>query len=708
MGTQTHEFDHPGATMFTAALLFTVALSSATDPALMPIKLDLKPGKPLTVRSLVLAPAPLKGTFGWTIEPRLHRSHAPVMALSPDGKTIATGGMDGTVRLWHAASGELKTMFAAHDSYVYGIAFSPGGKYLATGGSYDGTAKIWDVSTGLLVRTFKDHASYVAQLVWSADGSYLFAVGGSSGDMSTWDTATGKKVAKYAIGKSVRWVSPYANGTKLAVIGDLVPMMIYDMATGRGESPFGDALDNLSAAWSPDGKLFAIGNATETRIFDAVDAKETRKLKAAGNRITWSADGKKLAAASHVSSTIAVFDTATGTAHAPLPGLVYSLFFDASGTALSGADYYAIGTWSLDAKSRTMTAIVADGSPPHWTAGRPTITGVGAASTLKLWDAAGQFLHELKGHTSTVAAFAWSPDGKQIATASYDNTVRIWDATTGDAKRTLAQHIGPATAVGWSPDGKQIASGSHDKTVIVWDAVAGTALKTLTDHTDRVAFVEWSPGTSGHLATGANDGDTHLYETKKWTKLKSIDDTSPVRSAVWSTDGKQLVVGHADSGARIVAVPTAKRLANLLANGSPPDLTAMAWSPNLLATGYGYHKLNIWAHKTGQKIHTLETMAPVQQVAFGSNGSILAVASGDRTCRFFDPTTGKLRGSWLAEADRIVAVSVDGHIRAEGKTAADYLAIVQTEKGQEMLSAAEFAEKFKWKNDPTKTKFTAK
>ena len=69
--------------MFSAALLFTVALLSASDPALMPIKLDLKPGKPLTVRSLVLAPAPLKGTFGWTVEPRLHRSHAPFPALPP-------------------------------------------------------------------------------------------------------------------------------------------------------------------------------------------------------------------------------------------------------------------------------------------------------------------------------------------------------------------------------------------------------------------------------------------------------------------------------------------------------------------------------------------------------------------------------------------------------------------------------------------------
>ena len=694
--------------MLTATLLLIVTLSPAADPMLTPSKLDAKPGKPLTVRSLVLAPAPLKGTFGWTIEPRLHRAHAPVMTLSPDGKTIATGGMDGTVRLWDAASGELKTIFAAHDSYVYGIAFSPGGKYLATGGSYDATAKIWEVSTGLLVRTFKDHASYVAQLVWSSDGTYLFAVGGSSGDMSTWETATGKKVAKYAIGKYVRWVSPYANGTKVAVIGDLVPLMIYDMASGRGETPFGNALDNLSAAWSPDGKQFAIGNATETRLFDADDAKETRKLKAVGNIVAWSADGKKLAVASHVSSTIAVFDTTTGTALAPLPGLVYSLFFNATGTALSGADYYGIGTWSLDAKSRTMTAIVASGSPPYWIAGRPTVTGVGAAATFKLWDATGKFLHELKGHTSSVAAFAWSPDGKQIATASYDKTIRIWDATTGEAKRTLVRHTGPAVVVGWSPDGKQIASGSHDNTVIVWDAVAGTMLKTLTDHTDHIAFVEWSPGTSGQLATGAKDGDTHLYETKKWAKLKSIVDTSPARSAVWSVDGKQLVVGHADSGARIVALPAAKQLANFVANGNPPDVAAMAWSPNLLATGYGYHKLNLWAHKTGQKLHTLDTMAPVQHAAFGSNGSILAVTSGDRTCRFFDAPNGKLRGSWLTEVDQIVAVSVDGHVRADGKTADDYLAIVQTEKGQETLTASQFAEKFKWKNDPTKTKFTAK
>ena len=119
--------------MLTATLLLIVTLSPAANPMLTPSKLDAKPGKPLTVRSLVLAPAPLKGTFGWTIEPRLHRAHAPVMTLSPDGKTIATGG------------------------------------------SYDGTAKIWEVSTGLLVRTF-DATTGKIRGSWLAEADQIVAV----------------------------------------------------------------------------------------------------------------------------------------------------------------------------------------------------------------------------------------------------------------------------------------------------------------------------------------------------------------------------------------------------------------------------------------------------------------------------------------------------------------------------------------------------
>jgi hypothetical protein len=162
--------------------------------------------------------------------------------------------------------------------------------------------------------------------------------------------------------------------------------------------------------------------------------------------------------------------------------------------------------------------------------------------TIKLWDTHGDApLGTLRGHTDFVRSVVYSPDGSRLASASVDNTIKLWDGRSGTAIATLHGHAGRVTTVSFSPDGKQLASASWDSTVKLWDARSGALLATLRGHTGGVHSVAYSPDGT-RLASASGDRTIKLWDAKSGTELATLPGhTADVYSVAYSPDGSRLV-----------------------------------------------------------------------------------------------------------------------------------------------------------------------
>ncbi len=317
-------------------------------------------------------------------------------------------------KVWDATSGQESLKWKAHpDSTVRCVAFSADGKRLASADDLDFSVKVWDATSGQETLSMKGHSHVVMSVAFSADGMRL-ASGSSDQTVKLWDTTSGQATL-----------------------------------TLKGHS---GAV--YSVAFSPDGKRLASASSDQTvKVWDATSGQESLALKGHTrwvSSVAFSPDGKRLASAS-LDQTVKLWDAANGQATLTLKGhsgAVYSVAFSADGKRLASAS---------------------------------------ADQTVKVWDAtSGHETLTLKGHIGRVWSVAFSTDGKRLASASYDGTVKLWDAVNGQETLTLKVDIGGAESnlesygetlimkgdrsMAFSPDGKRLASASWEIFVTVFDA----------------------------------------------------------------------------------------------------------------------------------------------------------------------------------------------------------------------------------------------
>jgi eukaryotic-like serine/threonine-protein kinase len=306
---------------------------------------------------------------------------------------------DGTVRLWEVGRYGAASVLRGHTSYVYPVAYSPDGQWIASG-SWDNAARLWDTLTMESGAILPQPGGIVNALAFSPDSTWLVCGSDLSESLHVWDIATARRLNKFkGPGRVVTQaiaVSP--DGTHIAAADADGSARVVEAATGAVVASFVTAVvdDKRSLAYSPDGRLLAATGEDGTQI-DIRDARTCRRsARLSGHAgpvysVSFSGDGRLLASASK-DRTVRVWDVAAAQCVAVLTGhsdKVYVAAFHPDGTRLASA---------------------------------------GRDRSIWLWDlATGQDVARLEGHTNYVFSLAFSPDGRSLVSGSGDGTVRVWD-----------------------------------------------------------------------------------------------------------------------------------------------------------------------------------------------------------------------------------------------------------------------------------------
>ena len=493
------------------------------------------------------------------------------------------------------------------------------------------------------------------------------------------------------------------DGKRIVSGGDDKTVRLWDATTGQpvGQPMTGHTGRVNSVAFSPDGKRILSGDDKTVRLWDATTGQPVGQPmtghKYGVTSVAFSPDGKRIVSGSD-DGTVRLWSADTGQpVGAPLtgdPAQVLSVAFSPDGRRIaSGGSNNGVRLWDADTRQPigqpTTGAMGLVSSVAFSPDGKRIVSGGGYGdygdnsfgdNTVRLWDAdTGQPIGQpMTGHTDAVQSVAFSPDGKRIVSGSRDKTVRLWDADTGQPiGQPMTRHTDAVQSVAYSPDGKRIVSGSRDNTVRLWNADTGQLVIGQPrggQHTAGVLDVAFSPDGRSIASASFQEDGVRLWDADTGQPVGQplVGRTGHVSSVAFSPDGHRIVSGSDDGTVQVWDATTSQPVGQPMMH---EGVNIVAFSPDgRRIVSCSGSSVRVWDAATGQPVGQPMTHEGV--MAFSPDGKRIVSGGDDKTVRLWDASTGQPVGqpmtghtggvnsaAFSRDGRRIVSGSDDGTVR---------------------------------------------
>lgn len=623
------------------------------------------------------------------------------LAISRDASRFATGGWDARARIFDRATGKVLQELPHGGDYIYAVAFSPDGQFLATGSNDpDGFIQIWNCQTGQRVKTLNGHAEAVLSLAFSRDGSQLVT---SSYDKTArlWDVKSGTERTVYKGHTWWVWSAAFsADDKRVVTAGQDGTVIVWDAQSGNRLYPSfrGHRGPVYSAVFSPDGsEVVSAGYDHRILIWDPkeIQPENFRNLSQQADVVpppkfqsleghadaVWSVrfsyDGTTpLLVSAGQDNTVRVWDYANRLPIKSFRGHGGSvraavLLSDGKRVLSAGRDGF-VRQWSIEdyEEFRTLQGRVLSGhndavlGATYSTDQRLVLTA-SRDRTARTWDVGsgkpGLTLEE--GHSYLASSALFFPDGRSLLTAAVDNTARIWDVATGGEIHRL-ERSGRSAVIAMSTDSQWIATGSDDKAIKIWNAKSGVLLHRLEGHNVEVSALAFSPDKLW-LASGDAKGHVKLWNLETRQVVANMEGhTRKISAMSFLADNSRLLTASLDKTVSQWDVKSGKELPKMsmphpdavntmkLIPGPVPRIVTSTSLLKRRATSDAKGEeipevvechLTVWNVDTAKIEQNLEPFSgEVFSLDVTADGrSLIAANSTDRTVRKWDLATGR-------------------------------------------------------------------